>query len=106
MTSIRVSLLDSPPSSFRLPRRFGPWCGGGDRPIDLGAAQSAAERAGPRLHREPRAGPPDSRPPSNQKRDVYVYVPPGYRCAQRYPLVIWLHGRLRTSLDSCKWLRS
>lgn len=28
----------------------------------------------------------------NQRRDVYVYVPPGYDAAKRYPLVIWLHG--------------
>ena len=28
----------------------------------------------------------------NQRRDVYVYVPPGYDPAKRYPLVIWLHG--------------
>jgi S-formylglutathione hydrolase FrmB len=27
-----------------------------------------------------------------QKRDVYVYVPPGYDPAKRYPLVVWLHG--------------
>jgi enterochelin esterase-like enzyme len=27
-----------------------------------------------------------------QKRDVYVYLPPGYDPAQRYPLIIALHG--------------
>ncbi|HVK11620.1 MAG TPA: alpha/beta hydrolase-fold protein [Gemmataceae bacterium] len=27
-----------------------------------------------------------------QRRDVYVYVPPGYDPTKRYPLVIWLHG--------------
>jgi S-formylglutathione hydrolase FrmB len=27
-----------------------------------------------------------------QRRDVYVYVPPGYNPAKRYPLMIWLHG--------------
>lgn len=27
-----------------------------------------------------------------QKRDAYVYVPPGYDPAKRYPLVVWLHG--------------
>jgi Putative esterase len=26
------------------------------------------------------------------KRDAYVYVPPGYDPAKRYPLMIWLHG--------------
>lgn len=27
-----------------------------------------------------------------QRRDLYVYVPPGYTAEKRYPLVIWLHG--------------
>jgi S-formylglutathione hydrolase FrmB len=27
-----------------------------------------------------------------QKRDLYVYLPPGYDPKQRYPLLIWLHG--------------
>lgn len=27
-----------------------------------------------------------------QKRDVYVYVPPGYDPCKPYPLVLWLHG--------------
>jgi S-formylglutathione hydrolase FrmB len=27
-----------------------------------------------------------------QRRDLYVYVPPGYDPAKRYPLVVWLHG--------------
>ena len=27
-----------------------------------------------------------------QKRDMYVYLPPGYDPNQSYPLVIWLHG--------------
>src|SRR5262249_31434837 len=27
-----------------------------------------------------------------QKRDLYVYLPPGYDPTQSYPLVIWLHG--------------
>src|SRR5207248_2015338 len=27
-----------------------------------------------------------------QRRDVYVYVPPGYDPKLRYPLMIWLHG--------------
>jgi S-formylglutathione hydrolase FrmB len=28
----------------------------------------------------------------NEKRDLYVYVPPGYDPGQCYPLMIWLHG--------------
>jgi hypothetical protein len=31
-------------------------------------------------------------PSLGQRRDAYVYVPPGYDPAKRYPLVIWLHG--------------
>src|SRR5262245_992968 len=27
-----------------------------------------------------------------QKRDLYVYLPPGFDPNQLYPLVIWLHG--------------
>jgi hypothetical protein len=27
-----------------------------------------------------------------QRRDAYVYVPPGYDPARRYPLIVWLHG--------------
>jgi S-formylglutathione hydrolase FrmB len=27
-----------------------------------------------------------------QRRDLYVYLPPGYDRCQRYPLMIWLHG--------------
>lgn len=27
-----------------------------------------------------------------QKRDMYVYLPPGYAPDERYPLMIWLHG--------------
>ena len=31
-------------------------------------------------------------PSLGQKRGLYVYVPPGYDAAKRYPLMIWLHG--------------
>lgn len=27
-----------------------------------------------------------------QRRDLYIYLPPGYDRTQRYPLIIWLHG--------------
>src|SRR5262249_62399560 len=27
-----------------------------------------------------------------QRRDLYVYLPPGYDPSQRYPLILWLHG--------------
>lgn len=28
----------------------------------------------------------------NQRKDLYVYTPPGYCTSRRYPLVLWLHG--------------
>lgn len=31
-------------------------------------------------------------PSLGQRRDLYVYVPPGYDSTKRYPLIIWLHG--------------
>ena len=27
-----------------------------------------------------------------QKRDMYVYLPPGFDCSKRYPAMLWLHG--------------
>jgi enterochelin esterase-like enzyme len=30
-----------------------------------------------------------------QKRDLYVYVPPGYDPAKKYPLIVYLHGALQ-----------
>ena len=31
-------------------------------------------------------------PSLEQRRDLYVYLPPGYDPCRRYPLLIWLHG--------------
>lgn len=31
-------------------------------------------------------------PALGQKRDLYVYVPPGFDCNKRYPFILWLHG--------------
>ncbi len=30
-----------------------------------------------------------------EKRDLYVYLPPGFDPTQRYPVMIWLHGNLQ-----------
>jgi S-formylglutathione hydrolase FrmB len=27
-----------------------------------------------------------------QKRDMYIYVPPGFDCGKQYPAMLWLHG--------------
>src|SRR5579871_4051965 len=27
-----------------------------------------------------------------EKRDLYIYLPPGYHSSKQYPLVFWLHG--------------
>jgi poly(3-hydroxybutyrate) depolymerase len=71
---------------------FGPLCKGGDRPVDL--RQLNARLAG-RVDDYTANHGSDNRidaPSLGQKRDVYVYVPPGYDPAKRYPLVVWLHG--------------
>src|SRR5438309_2333564 len=73
-------------------RAFGPLCGGGDRPVDL--RQLNGQLAG-RVDDYTANHGQDNRlwaASLGQKRDVYVYVPPGYDAAKRYPLVIWLHG--------------
>ncbi|VTR98182.1 alpha/beta hydrolase [Tuwongella immobilis] len=31
-------------------------------------------------------------PALEEKRDLYVYLPPGYTPARQYPLLLWLHG--------------
>jgi S-formylglutathione hydrolase FrmB len=31
-------------------------------------------------------------PALGQKRDVYVYVPPGFDPCKQYPMILWLHG--------------
>ncbi|MCE9529946.1 MAG: hypothetical protein K8T89_02210 [Planctomycetes bacterium] len=33
------------------------------------------------------------------KRDLYVYLPPGYDPAERYPLMIWMHGMMQDEKD-------
>jgi esterase/lipase superfamily enzyme len=34
-----------------------------------------------------------------QKRDMYVYLPPGYDGTTKYPLMIWLHGMVQDEKD-------
>ncbi len=31
-------------------------------------------------------------PALQQKRDLYVYLPPGFDPCRQYPLLLWLHG--------------
>ncbi len=31
-------------------------------------------------------------PALEQKRDLYVYLPPGFDCNKKYPFILWLHG--------------
>jgi len=71
---------------------FGKLCKAGDRPVDL--AQLNCQLAG-KVHDYTANHGEDRRifaAALGQKRDVYVYVPPGYDPANRYPLMIWLHG--------------
>jgi Putative esterase len=73
-------------------KAFGPICGGSDRPVDL--RQLNAQLAGHVDDYTAKHG-ADNRidaPSLGQKRNAYVYVPPGYDPAKRYPLVVWLHG--------------
>ena len=73
-------------------RAFGGLCGKGDRVPDL--HQLNARMAG-KVHDYTANHGQDNRidaPSLGQRRDAYVYVPPGYDPAKRYPLVIWLHG--------------
>jgi len=71
---------------------FGGLCTGGGRPVDL--SRLNLQLAG-KVHDYTGNHGEDLRIYSaalGQKRDVYVYVPPGYDPAKRYPLMIWLHG--------------
>jgi hypothetical protein len=73
-------------------RAFGGLCDKGDRVPDL--HQLNARMAG-KVHDYTANHGQDNRidaPSLGQRRDAYVYVPPGYDPAKRYPLVIWLHG--------------
>lgn len=38
-------------------------------------------------------------PALGEARDVYVYVPPGFRCCQRYPVMLWLNGFMQDELS-------
>jgi hypothetical protein len=71
---------------------FGKLCKDGDRPVNLD--QLNWQLAG-KVHDYTANHGTDRRmfaPSLGQPRDAYVYVPPGYDPARRYPLMVWLHG--------------
>ena len=71
---------------------FGGLCGGNNRPADLNRLN---QQLLGKVHDYTANHGEDRRFYSEalgQKRDAYVYVPPGYDPAQRYPIVVWLHG--------------
>ena len=71
---------------------FGGLFGKGDRVPDLHQLNS---RMAGKVHDYTANHGQDNRidaPSLGQRRDAYVYVPPGYDPAKRYPLVYWLHG--------------
>src|SRR6185437_12313408 len=37
-----------------------------------------------------------------QKRDLYVYLPPGFDPHQCYPVLLWMHGIIRDEKSSAK----
>ncbi len=39
-----------------------------------------------------------------EKRDMYVYLPPGYDAKKRYPLFLWLHGIAQDEVSFVKYL--
>ena len=93
MIRLRVALLCSPAGRPRTSMAFGGLCGKGDRA--RGPASSSIHGwPGRSTTTRPTTGRTtgSTSPALGQKRDVYVYVPPGYDPAKRYPLMIWLHG--------------
>jgi len=89
--ALRVSLLTvllAGPSVHA----FGEFCGKGERPVDLNRLN---QQLFGKVHDYTANHGEDRRIYSEalgQMRDVYVYAPPGYDPAKRYPLMIWLHG--------------
>jgi S-formylglutathione hydrolase FrmB len=71
---------------------YGKLCGDGDRPVDLARLNTQLQG---RVDDYTANHGQDRRiaaPSLEQRRALYVYVPPGYDPARRYPLILWLHG--------------
>jgi S-formylglutathione hydrolase FrmB len=101
VTALRAALLAAllaAPNAFA----FGKVCEDGDRPVDL--ARLNKQLTG-QVHDYTANHGQDRRMDSRslgQRRDLYVYVPPGYDASKRYPLVVWLHGLAQ---DEASFLR-
>ena len=105
MTALRASLFTA---LIAVPsvHAFGELCGKGDRPVDLNRLNSQLFG---KVHDYSANHGDDRRIYSEalgQKRDVYVYVPPGYDPAKRYPLMIWLHGWAQDETSFLKIVRA
>jgi hypothetical protein len=71
---------------------FGKLCKDGNRRVDL---EQLNYRLAGKVHDYTANHGQDRRIPAPSlgvNRDAYVYVPPGYNPAKRYPLMVWLHG--------------
>ena len=62
-------------------------------PLRAGPPQPPPARARSSITRTTTAATAASGPrPCSEKRDLYVYLPPGFDPHKRYPVILWLHG--------------